>query len=209
MTEPRRSSRRPSTRRRAVALDEGDPVVARTNGGRAPRAIDPYDAVPYNACPVAIAHPDRLAAAALRNGWVCTPPARCRVLELGCADATNLIPLAITYPSSQFVGVERSASQIGVARAELEALGIRNVELLHMDIEDLDEDLGEFDYIVAHSVFSWVSEHARARILRIMHANLSARGVAFLSYNTLPGWSLHGAIRDLLRAHTQEIDDPS
>ena len=39
-------------------------------------------------------HPDRLATIALLYGMAPRPVDRCRVLELGCGDGSNLIPMA-------------------------------------------------------------------------------------------------------------------
>lgn len=167
--------------------------------------IDPYDVVPYEARPLAATHPVRLATAALRRGLRHASPARCRMLELGCADATNLLPLALAFPESEFVGVDRSAKQIARARDDVATLGLKNVTLIHADVVDLAEDLGSFDYIVAHGLYSWVSHEARDRILARFATSLSPRGIGYLSYNALPGWGVRGAVRHSLRLHTRSV----
>ena len=56
--------------------------------------------------------PDRLAAIATLFGMEPAPPDRCRVLELGCASGGNLIPMGLSWPDSQFVGIDLSERQI-------------------------------------------------------------------------------------------------
>jgi len=69
---------------------------------------DYYDRVPYQAGTQHHTHPDHLAALARLHGIDAAHPQRCRVLELGCADGGNLIPMAIDLPSSRFTGIDLS-----------------------------------------------------------------------------------------------------
>lgn len=170
-------------------------------------ATDPYDLLPYECRAVSHTHPARLATAALLKGRECAPPARCRMLELGCGDATNLLPLAVSYPESRFVGVDRSAVMIDAGRRVVRELRVTNVELVCADIAELGAGIGPFDYVVAHGVFSWVSDAARERMVAIFAEELSEAGVGYLSYNAQPGWGIRGYLRDLLLLHTRGIDD--
>ncbi|MEO6784997.1 MAG: methyltransferase regulatory domain-containing protein, partial [Chthoniobacteraceae bacterium] len=54
------------------------------------------------------------------------------------------------------------------------------------------------DYIIAHGVYSWVPEEVRERLLALCAETLSPCGVAYVSYNTLPGWGLPGGVRRFL-----------
>src|SRR5439155_909713 len=67
-----------------------------------------YDEVPYESRAFTETHPDRLATVATLFGLKPPPVEKCRVLELGCADGTNLIPMAIGLPEGTFVGVDLS-----------------------------------------------------------------------------------------------------
>jgi SAM-dependent methyltransferase len=169
---------------------------------------DAYDLVPYECRAVPQAHPSRLATAAFLKGRDCAAPARCRYLELGCGDAANLLPLALAYPDASFVGVDRSRVMLDAGRALAAELGLTNLELVHADIAELAIGIGPFDYIVAHGVLSWVSDPVRARVLEIFARELAEGGVGYVSYNALPGWGLRGFLRDVLREHTRDVDDP-
>src|SRR6266498_3888774 len=167
-----------------------------------------YDDVPYTSLPFAQTHPDRLASLAILFGL--EPPSleRCRVLELGCASGGNLIPMALTMPDADFVGVDLSRVQISDGQAVVAALGLRNVRLSAMSITDIDPTWDSFDYIIAHGVYSWVPNDVQTRMLEICSGQLTPNGIAFISYNTLPGWRTRGVIRDLMRYHALQFADP-
>jgi methyltransferase-like protein/SAM-dependent methyltransferase len=174
-----------------------------------PQGSTSYDAVPYESFPYRQTHPDKLATIAGLLGLHPKPPADCRVLELGCASGGNLLPLAMTYPGSEFVGVDLSPVQIEQGQVAIEACGIGNVRLLARSVRDIDEALGQFDYIIAHGLYSWVPDAVQDAILRVCSQNLDPDGVAYVSYNTLPGWHMHGLIRDLIRFHAKGFSDPA
>jgi SAM-dependent methyltransferase len=166
-----------------------------------------YDELPYTNYAFAQTHPDRIAALATLFGVEPPPVASCRVLELGCAAAGNLVPMAVTMPDARFVGIDLSARQIADGQAIVDALALRNVELRALSITDIEESLGSFDYIVAHGVFSWVPHDVQERLLEICSRHLAPNGVAFVSYNTLPGWHARGVIRELMRYHVEPFED--
>ncbi len=71
-----------------------------------------YDEVPYPSHAAPRTHPDCLASVATLVGLRPPPVARCRVLELGCSDGGNLIPMAHALPDAEFVGIDASARQV-------------------------------------------------------------------------------------------------
>jgi SAM-dependent methyltransferase/methyltransferase-like protein len=168
-----------------------------------------YDSMPYPSSSPHYTHPDRLATIAFLNGIDPPPPERCRVLELGCADGGNLIPMALEMPESKFTGVDLSPVQIESGRALAAQLGIDNLELQTRSILDVDASLGVFDYVICHGVFSWVTSEVQEKILEVCSKMLAPDGVAYVSYNTLPGWHLRQMVRDMVRFHTRGVDDPT
>ena len=157
-----------------------------------------YDVVPYESLPFAQSHPNRLATIATLLGLTPTPLEHCRVLELGCASGGNLLPMAEMFPGSQFVGVDASGGQIADGQRTLDAVGAPNLHLLHRNILDVDDQLGSFDYILTHGVYSWVPPAVQEKILEICARQLTPQGVAYVSYNTYPGWRMRGLVRDLM-----------
>lgn len=167
-----------------------------------------YDRVAYWTQPMPQTHPDRLATIALIHGMAPRPIDRCRVLELGCGDGSNLIPMAYGLPASEFVGVDLAATAVATGAGAISALGLRNVVLHQLDIMDFPDSFGTFDYIIAPGIYSWVPAPVRDRILAICAAHLAPHGVAFVSYNTYPGCHLRQAVWQILRFHVEDIADP-
>ena len=167
-----------------------------------------YDEVPYPDRAVDFTHPGRLAMLAQLFGMAPAPVERCRVLELGCAAGGNLLPLAELFPESTFVGVDRAASAIAKGRAWAERLDVGNLALVEADLTTYDPGPEPFDYIVAHGVYSWVPDPVRERVMAIFGRALAPNGVAYVSYNALPGSYLRRAVRDMMFFHTRGLDDP-
>jgi methyltransferase-like protein/SAM-dependent methyltransferase len=167
-----------------------------------------YDEVPYESKPLFATLPDCLATAARLRGLAAPAPTHCRVLELGCAAGGNLIPMAYGLPESRFVGLDLSQRQIAEGQALCRRLELANVELRAASIADVDQSWGEFDYIICHGVYSWVPPPIQDHILWVCRHLLSPRGVAYVSYNTYPGWHLQTIIRDLMKYHAARFDDP-
>jgi SAM-dependent methyltransferase len=159
---------------------------------------DSYDAIPYRSLPHPDTHPTHLAVLGRLFGLATPDPYACRVLELGCAAGGNLIPLAWHLPEVECVGIERSVSQAEEGRRAIAALGLRNIRIDATDILDAGPELGRFDYIVCHGVFSWVPDAVRRRLLALCRELLAPAGIAFVSFNTLPGWRMRGALREML-----------
>ena len=169
--------------------------------------MNTYDEMPYESHPYAQTHPSRLAVIATLFGL--HPPAveKCRVLELGCAAGGNIIPIAESFPESQWVGIDLSARQVDDGQRLVQKLGLKNVTLRHASIMDVDESYGQFDYIITHGVFSWVPTEVREKIFDICSKRLAPNGVAYISYNTYPGWHMRGMIRDMMQYHAMRFAD--
>jgi methyltransferase-like protein/trans-aconitate methyltransferase len=172
---------------------------------RAETAFTTYDEVPYEGGAFAQSHPQRLRALGHVFGLESADISRCRVLELGCAFGGNLIPMAVEFPDSEFVGVDLSLRQIEGAQTAIRELGLRNIRLEHASILDVDASWGTFDYVICHGVFSWVSPEVRDGILRVSSDNLTPRGIAYVSYNTYPGWRMREMIRDMMLYHADRF----
>lgn len=167
-----------------------------------------YDKVPYGSLAFAQTHPDRLATIARMFGLSPANVSKCRVLELGCASAGNLIPMAFSLPGSEFIGVDLSLHQVNEGRATISALGLSNIRIEHASILDIDRDWGTFDYIICHGVFSWVEAPVQDKILEIARDNLAPDGIAYISYNTYPGWHMREMVRHMMRYHAGQFEEP-
>lgn len=170
-------------------------------------SINTYDEVPYPSSSFPQTHPVKLATMARLFGLAPTAPERSKVLELGCADGANLIPIAQAYPGATFVGIDSSSRQVERGQQAISGSGLSNVSLRHDDILTYDAAGQKFDYIIVHGIFSWVAEAVRERILSLCDTLLTENGVAYVSYNALPGWHMRGAIRDMMLFHTAQFSD--
>ncbi|MGA3068948.1 MAG: class I SAM-dependent methyltransferase [Terracidiphilus sp.] len=169
---------------------------------------DPYDSVAYPSFPYPDTHPDRLAAMAILHGLSPAPVEQCRVLEIGCNEGANLIPMAYAVPRSEFVGFDLAGLPIARGQERIRGLGLRNVRLFESNLLDAGAELGQFDYVIAHGLYAWVPEPVRERLLALCAELLTPDGVAFVSYNALPGGHLRKMIREMMLFQVKGIEDP-
>ena len=127
---------------------------------------------------------------------------------MGCASGGNLIPLAIQFPDSHYVGIDYSQDQIEAAAKTVTELGLKNIEFIAHPFNDMTTS-DRFDYIICHGVYSWVNDDVRDCILDICRTHLVKNGLAVISYNTLPGWNMVRSLREMMLFHAQHFEDPA
>lgn len=152
-----------------------------------------YEEVAYPSLPLPAAQPDRMATQAHLLGCRAPEAATARVLELGCSDGGHSGWLAAYAPRAQFLGVDLSPS--AVARGRRWTVDLPNLELAVGDLRDLEA--GTFDFVIAHGVYSWLP--APDDLLACITRHLAADGIAFVSYNTRPGFHLRELAAEILR----------
>ena len=121
-----------------------------------------------------------------------------RVLELGATYGGNIISQAMHNPEATFVGIELSQDQVEKGNKIISDAKLDNVSLLQGDILNFDESLGNFDYIIAHGFYSWISDEMKDKLLDIISHHLADNGIAYVSYNTYPGWHTMEEVRQLM-----------
>ncbi|HEX4128839.1 MAG TPA: class I SAM-dependent methyltransferase [Pirellulales bacterium] len=166
-----------------------------------------YEEVPYDSHPFHYTHPSALATLGTLVGIKPPPVETCRVLELGCADGGNLIPMAYSLPRAQLVGIDLSPRQVAMGQRVVDMLGIKNLDLRAMSILDVPDDVGTFDYILCHGVYSWVPPVVQDKILAISSRHLAPHGLAYISYNTFPGWHVRRMVREMMCFHVKRFED--
>ena len=164
-----------------------------------------YDELAYPSRPFQQTHPLRLATAAALFGLPFAPIPSARILEIGCGEGANIVPMALSYPDSKIVGFDLADSAVAVGRDIVGRLGLTNIQLLSMDILATGPELGQFDYIIAHGVYSWVPEPVREALLALVSACLAPNGLAFVSYNAMPGGHLRLLMREMLTHHLRGV----
>lgn len=168
-----------------------------------------YNEIPYTKNIYPQTQPNTLATIAFLLDHFSPAVPYCHVLELGCAQGFNLIAMAQATPQGFFIGIDQSATQIALGQAVIAQLNLTNIQLKCLDLQQISADFGTFDYIVAHGVYSWIAPESQQQLLRICHDNLSENGIAYLSYNTFPGWQTDAMLRELLLFHLQHLDSPT
>lgn len=169
-------------------------------------AATAYDEVLYPNRAFPQTHPERLATIATLYGLHPAPPTQCRVLEIGCGHGWNLFPMAYDLPESDFLGFDIAARPIALGTEDARQLGLTNLRLFQQDIMDDSQELGTFDYIIAHGVYTWTPPAVRDRVLALCHAHLAPHGVAFISYATYPGSYMGQMTREMMRFHMQHFE---
>ena len=132
------------------------------------------------------------------------PPATTRgfrYLELGCGLGRSLTTLAAANPQGEFIGVYVNPNHVAAIERDLAAGELTNARVLATDFANLPEDLGRFEFLVLHGVFSWVAPEVRGQILAIAQQHLAPGGLLLVSYNAMPGWAHLQPIRGILRQY--------
>jgi 2-polyprenyl-3-methyl-5-hydroxy-6-metoxy-1,4-benzoquinol methylase len=172
------------------------------------QTLTAYDQIAYVNRPYSNTHPSHMAVLARLHGLDPAPVERARVLDIGAGEGGNIIPLAATLPGAEFTGIDLAASPIDRGQATIKDLGLKNIRLLRKDVLEVDASFGTFDYIVAHGIYAWTPPEVGDKILAVARANLSPQGVAFVSYNTLPGGHLRTLMRETMLFQAERYEAP-
>ena len=130
-----------------------------------------------------------------------------RMLELGFGQGFGLALLAAANPDITFEGCDFNPEHVAHARRLIQGAELSNVTVSETNFEDavtrgLDNDI---DVIVLHGIFSWVSRSAQDAIVEILRQRLQPDGLAYISYNCMPGWAPIVPIRQLMLAVKRRI----
>ena len=133
-----------------------------------------YNELLYKSNPFTYTVPALLEAQGKLFGLTPKDSRKARILELGSSFGGNIITQALYNPEAEFI------------------------KLIEKNILDINEDFGKFDYIIVHGVFSWVPDIVKEKIIKICNENLTEEGIAYISYNTYPGWKEADKIREMM-----------
>lgn len=157
-----------------------------------------YSELGYKSMPFPYTTPATLEAYAALVGVSAPNPKNARVLELGATYGGNIISQALFNPDATFVGIELSQEQVEKGNEVIANAGLTNVSLIQSDIASIGSEIGTFDYIIAHGVYSWVDDGVKDALLRLIDEHLAEDGIAYVSYNTYPGWHTMEEVRQLM-----------
>ena len=157
-----------------------------------------YSELGYKSMPFPYTTPATLEAYGALVGVSAPNPKTARVLELGATYGGNIISQALFNPDATFVGIELSQEQVEKGNEVIANAGLTNVSLIQSDIASIGSEIGTFDYIIAHGVYSWVDDGVKDALLRLIDEHLAEDGIAYVSYNTYPGWHTMEEVRQLM-----------
>lgn len=119
-------------------------------------------------------------------------------LELGFGQGLAL-NIHAAASSGSFWGTDFNAAQTVEARKFADVSGA-DLRLFDQSFEELANrnDLPDFDVIALHGIWSWISDDNRKIVTDIIRRKLRPGGIAYISYNCLPGWAPVIPLRKLL-----------
>ncbi len=126
--------------------------------------------------------------------------------DLGCGQGTTCLLLAAANPDGVFIGIDFNPAHIARARELARLAGLANVTFIEASFETLAADpssLPEFDYVALHGIYSWVSDASRRAIVALLSARLKPGGLAYVSYNVMPGWNAVAPFQRLFLEHSR------
>ncbi len=116
-----------------------------------------------------------------------------RYAELGCGHGLSLNVFAASNPNGAFHGFDFNPAHVESGRRLATRAGLGNAHFHEMSFGDLAEApegrFPQFDFIVAHGIWSWVSPAVRQQMAASIRRHLAPGGLVYLSYNNLAGWA--------------------
>ena len=129
------------------------------------------------------------------------------MLELGCGDGGNLVAMAVALPGASFVGRRRRHRRDRTRRAARRRAraGQRHARRRARSRNRAPEPRASTTSSRTASTRGWRPPCAIACSLSVA-ARWPPHGVAYVSYNALPGGRLREALRDMLVFHTAGLE---
>ena len=136
------------------------------------------------------------------SAGIATPKADSfKYLELGFGQGAS-INIHAAGNEGDFWGTDFNPSHAAHARELAEASG-SSATLLDASFAELAArpDLPDFDVIVMHGIWTWISEENTRVIVDIIRRKLKVGGLIYVSYNCLPGWAPVMPLSHLMKLH--------
>jgi len=134
-----------------------------------------------------------------------------RYCDLGCGQGFTANIIAAANSRTEVFAADFNPTHIANARGLAQAAGLKNIAFREADFAELANDgsLPEFDIIALHGVYSWVSAENRRAIVAFMRKRLKSGGLAYISYDTMPGWAGIAPLRRLMLQQHSVSPQPS
>ncbi len=153
--------------------------------------------------------PSHLSLALTVAGYEAALPEDFAYCELGCGLGLTAGVIAASNPKARVVAVDFLPGQIASARALAAEAGLSNIDYLEADFAELADDpppgLPMFDIVSLHGVWSWVSDAARAAIVRFLTRRVKPGGIVHVGYSAMPAWTPIMGLRRFLAEHAAAL----
>jgi len=132
--------------------------------------------------------------------------------DLGCGFALTTILAAALHPEAVFVGIDINPDHVEYNKRFADKLGLSNCFFYCAPFDEcvsIIQDHGPYDYVVAHGVYSWVSEKVRDQLIHVTSLLVTDHGCVVTTYNAQPGWLARQSYKKLfdLYASTESKQD--
>lgn len=122
--------------------------------------------------------------------------------ELGCGQGFSTALHAAANPQGRFIGADFNPTHIQNAQRLANDAGVGNLQFLEKSFAELLEmDLPDAEIIGLHGVWTWVGDEQRRQIVEFIRRRLKPGGIAYVSYNCLPGLAQVAPLQRLLVEH--------
>lgn len=125
--------------------------------------------------------------------------------ELGIGQGVSINMHALTSKANWY-GNDFNPTQVNFAKTFVH----QKQDNLHIYDDSFElfskhDDLPEFNYIVIHGVWSWISPKDQQYLLDFVSKHLKVGGVLFISYNIAPGHTAFEPTRHLMKSYMEQI----
>ncbi|EED34672.1 Methyltransferase domain family protein [Luminiphilus syltensis NOR5-1B] len=132
-------------------------------------------------------YPEIMPEGILKNvfGRPIRPQENFRYLDLGCGFGVTSSLVAALYPMAEIVQVDLNPAHTDSIRRFNTMAGLENSVVLNRDLLSLEPgELGEFDFVSAQGLLSWISDDVRAAAFSFVCESLKPDALVYLSYLT-------------------------
>ncbi len=126
-----------------------------------------------------------------------------QVADLGCGRGYVANALAAASPGWHVTGIDHSPVQIAEATTMARQAGLDNVAFIETDLGAMTDAeicrLPQFDVVMLHGVWTWVSDAVRDGIRKLLQHRLRPGGLVYVGYNAMPAAGADFVLQRLLQ----------